>query len=154
MMSSGPANPRDAVSLQNWLEETGCITREETAYLRNGSDLVSLGSSGDLAVKNLEDWVEDRLVRYYRNFRKLPGFNISANENVYVYSGSLVKGIATALMLFMMTFLLLTPIAICIAVDSIPARILIIFVSTAVFLTVLSKLTRSRMIELILAGAT
>jgi len=57
-------------------------------------------------------------------------------------------------MLFLVTFLLLTPVVVCILVDSIAARILIIVISTAFYLTVLSRLTKSRMIELILAGAT
>lgn len=148
------ANPRDATSLRNWLEETGSVVMDETFYLKNGNDLVTLASASDLAVKNLEDWVEDRLIRYYKGFRNSPGFDISTNSNVFVYSGSIIRGISRALMLFIMTFLLLTPIAICIAVNSIPARILIIFISTAVFLTALSRLTRSRMIELISAGAT
>lgn len=152
-MSGGLANLHDTASLQNWLGEEGCVKTEESAFLQNRHDPVSLGSSRDLAVKNLEDWVEDQLVLWYGNFRKPPGFAISANPHAFVYSGSPAKGIATGLMFFMMTFLLLTPIAICIMVDSILARILIVFVSTAVFLTVLSKLTKSRMIELILAGA-
>ena len=57
-------------------------------------------------------------------------------------------------MLFLMTLLLLTPVVVCIFVESVPARVFVIVVSTALYLAVLSQLTRSRMMELILAGAT
>lgn len=57
-------------------------------------------------------------------------------------------------MLFLILFLLLTPVVICILVDGTSARIFVIIASTAFYLTVLAWLTKSRMIELILAGAT
>lgn len=57
-------------------------------------------------------------------------------------------------MLFLITFLLLTPVVICILVDNTPARILIIITSTALYLMALSRLTRTKMLELTLAGAT
>ena len=57
-------------------------------------------------------------------------------------------------MLLLITFLLLTPVVICILVDDIPARILIIITSTVLYLMVISRLTRTKMIEMILAGAT
>jgi hypothetical protein len=85
---------------------------------------------------------------------KRPEFGVSTNSNVYIYYGSLIKTIARAIMLFLITFLLLTPVVICILVDNIPARILIIVTSTALYLMALSRLTRTKMIELTLAGAT
>jgi hypothetical protein len=86
--------------------------------------------------------------------KKRPEFGVSTNSDVYIYSGSLIKTIATAIMLSLITFLLLTPVVICIFVDNIPARILIIITSTAIFLMALSRLTRTKMLELTLAGAT
>ncbi len=79
---------------------------------------------------------------------------MSANPSVFIYSGRLIKAIAKAIMLFLITFLLLTPVVVCILVDNILARILIIIISIACYLTILARLTKSRMIELILAGAT
>jgi hypothetical protein len=58
------------------------------------------------------------------------------------------------MMLFLITFLLLTPVVICILVDGIPARIIVIITSTVLYLMSLSHLTRTKMIELTLAGAT
>ena len=57
-------------------------------------------------------------------------------------------------MLILVAVLLLAPVVICIIVDSVWWRICVIIVSTVIYLSILSRLTKSRMIELILAGAT
>ncbi|KAK3295117.1 uncharacterized protein B0H64DRAFT_394294 [Chaetomium fimeti] len=154
MLAYSRGSPRDVASLQNWLDQTGCLTREETAYLDQPSDLITLASPTDSALKRLEDWVEDRLVRHYKRFRVGLGHDISTNPTVYVPSGPFINNIARALMLCLITFLLLAPVIVCILVKSFAARVVVIAVSTALYLTVLSLLTRSRMLELILAGAT
>ncbi len=69
MLSYSHADPRDVASLQNWLDETGCLSEDEASYLNTGSDLVSLAPSRDPAMKQLEDWVEDRLIQHYKGFR-------------------------------------------------------------------------------------
>jgi hypothetical protein len=71
MLSFGSAEGRDVRSLQNWLDGTGCLAREETAYLTHSRDLVSLAPAGDNAVLQVETWVEDKLIRFYRGFRKV-----------------------------------------------------------------------------------
>lgn len=71
IFSLDPAKPRDIRSLQNWLNGTGCIAREETAYLTHDQELVSLAVSGDSALQQLEVWVEDKLIRFCRGFRKV-----------------------------------------------------------------------------------
>ncbi|TPX13063.1 uncharacterized protein E0L32_006489 [Thyridium curvatum] len=160
MLTYCRANSRDVASLQNWLESTGCLVRHETSYLERENDLVSLATSDDVALKRLEDFIEDRLIQYYKGFRSTKawpqrlGFDASTNPDIYLYTGSLIKSIAKGMMVLIMCFLLLTPVVICILVDRTATRISIIFMSTALFLGVLAWLTRSRMIELILAGAT
>ncbi|KAK4208936.1 hypothetical protein QBC37DRAFT_451551 [Rhypophila decipiens] len=154
MLSYSRASSRDLASLRNWLDDTGCLSEDETVYLDRENDLVSLASSGDHAMKQIEDWIEDKVIDNYGDFRKRPGFQASTNPSVFIYSGGLIKATAKVTMLFLITFLLLTPVVICIFVDSIPARIIVIIVSTACYLSVLARLTRSRMMELILAGAT
>ena len=71
MLNFGPAQRRDVESLQNWLDGTGCLAREEIAYLTHHRELVSLAPAGDNAVLQLEVWVEDKLIRFYRGFRKV-----------------------------------------------------------------------------------
>ena len=71
MLSLNPAPRRDVQSLQNWLDGTGCLAREETEYLTHQRELVSLAPAGDSALLQLEAWIEDNLIRFYRGFRKV-----------------------------------------------------------------------------------
>ncbi|KAJ5945436.1 hypothetical protein N7516_005604 [Penicillium verrucosum] len=67
----GPACPRDIESLNNWLERTGSLAREETAYLARSHELISLAPAGDSAMMQLETWVEDRFIRLFPSFQKV-----------------------------------------------------------------------------------
>ncbi|KAK0739046.1 hypothetical protein B0T21DRAFT_285004, partial [Apiosordaria backusii] len=160
LLSYSRASSRDVTSLRNWLDETGCLSEEESLYLDRDRDLASLACSRDFAMSHLEEWVEDRLIQFYSQFRahrqqiKDPGFEISSNPHVYIYSGGMIRRIAMGLLLLLITSLILTPVVVCDLVDDMPARITIITASTLCYLTVLSRLTKSRTIELILAGAT
>ncbi|KAI1141534.1 hypothetical protein F5Y05DRAFT_410091 [Hypoxylon sp. FL0543] len=154
ILSLRHALPRDVSSLEKWLRAKGCISRSERKFLENKLELASLASSNDSALKQLEDWVEDILIDHYKGFRALPQHDLSTDPDMYIYSGPLVKSTARALMLVLITALLLTPVVVCILVNSVWAQICVIIVSTVAYLSVLSKLTNSRMMELILAGAT
>ena len=68
-LSFDPAPVRDVLSLQNWVDDTSCLSRDETAYLENERELISLVPSGDNTIKKLEDWIEDQLIRYYKGFQ-------------------------------------------------------------------------------------
>jgi len=154
MLSRSPAQQRDVESLQNWLDGNGCLAEEECAYLAHQGELVSLAPAGDSAILQLEAWVEDRLIRLWRNFRKGGLHNISNDPNVYIYSGTLIQRTAKALLLFLITLLLLIPIVVCNIITTTSIRIAVVMVSTVTYLIILAVLTRSRTIELILAGAT
>lgn len=71
MLSLSPAPRRDIQSVQNWLDGTRCLAREETEYLTYQRELVSLAPAGDSALLQLEGWIEDNLIRFYRGFRKV-----------------------------------------------------------------------------------
>ncbi len=71
MLSFGTAQPRDIESLQNWLDSTGCLAREESAYLTYNRELVSLAPAGDSAMMQLEAWVEDKVIRLWPGFQKV-----------------------------------------------------------------------------------
>ncbi|KAF4630754.1 hypothetical protein G7Y89_g7386 [Cudoniella acicularis] len=154
VLSFGPAQRRDVESLQNWLEGTGCLAREETAYLTQHQELISLAPVGDNAVMQLEAWVEDKLIRFYRGFRNKRLHDVSTDENVYIYSGSMIKRTPKVLLLFLITLLLLMPVVICNVISTNSIRIIIIIASTISYLLILSMLTKSRTMELIIAGAT
>ena len=69
MLRFNPAPARDVLSLQNWVDGTGNLSRDETAYLENERELISLDPSSDSAIKKLENWVEDQLIRRCKGFR-------------------------------------------------------------------------------------
>lgn len=154
MLSLSPAQQRDVESLQNWLDGSGCLTQEESAYLAHHGELVSLAPAGDRATLQFEAWVEDKLIRFGRNFRKGRFHNISNDPNVYIYTGPLIRRIAKGLLLLLITLLLLMPVVVCNIISTTSVRILVVMVSTISYLLVLSVLTKSRTMELILAGAT
>lgn len=80
MLSFEAANPRDVLSLQNWVNGNACLAREETAYLTRCNELLSVASSNDGAVSWIEAWVEDSLIRFYNGFYKVwiccPRYNL------------------------------------------------------------------------------
>jgi hypothetical protein len=71
ILSLGRAEEKDVQSLQNWLRGTGCIAREETAYLAQYNDLLSLAPVSDSAVVQVEAWVETELTRFCRGVRNV-----------------------------------------------------------------------------------
>lgn len=71
MLGFTPARERDIQSLCNWTEGTGCLAREETAYLTHPWELTSLAPAGDNAMVQLEAWIEDKLIRFYRGFHQV-----------------------------------------------------------------------------------
>ncbi|KAH8765339.1 hypothetical protein F5883DRAFT_556754 [Diaporthe sp. PMI_573] len=154
MLSLNRAQRRDVESLRNWVDGNGCLASEETAYLGYHQELASLTPVGDDAVLQLEAWVEDKLIRFYRGFRDTRGHDISSDPNVYIYSGPLIRNTVKTLLLFLITFLLLLPVVICNIVSTTLIRIFIIMASTIFYLLIVSQLTKSKTMELILAGAT
>lgn len=71
MLNSEGAEQRDLESLQNWLDGNACLARQESAYLDAPLDMVSLAPCKDSAVSQLEVWVENKLIRFYQNFRNV-----------------------------------------------------------------------------------
>ncbi|KAK7946894.1 uncharacterized protein PG986_011215, partial [Apiospora aurea] len=153
-LSSSPARPRDVKSLQNWVEGTGCIAREESAYLMHYEELMTLGPKGDSAIQQLEAWVEDKCIACWRGFRKSQHNDASNDPNVYIYSGPLIQRTARGLLLSLITVLLIMPIVICNIINTSLTRIVVAVLSIILYLLVLSGLTNSGTMELILAGAT
>ncbi|KAI0902833.1 hypothetical protein F4823DRAFT_637782 [Ustulina deusta] len=154
VLSLSPASPRDNASLTNWLNGTNCVSRQETEYLGYKEDLISLTGPGDRATSQLEVWIEDKFIDYYPRFRTLPSHNFSTDANVFIYSGSLIKRTAKIFLLLLISFLLLLPVSVFTTTTSMVARLFIIILSTALYLIILSALTKARTFELILARET
>lgn len=154
MLELKQAQRRDVRSLQNWLEGTACLAREETAYLAHDKELVTLAPTGDSALTQLEAWAGDKLVQFFRDDRESLFNDFSTDPNVYIYDSPMIRQTAKAILLSLVTLLLVMPVVICNVTSKIWTRMIIVTVSTVIYLLILSSLTRSRSIELILAGAT
>lgn len=63
----------DILNLKNWIENTSCLAEEETAYLSQHKDLMTLNSASDDALASLVPLVEGLLRRVYRLLRKVCG---------------------------------------------------------------------------------
>ncbi|KAI0868413.1 hypothetical protein GGS24DRAFT_494578 [Hypoxylon argillaceum] len=153
VLSYGSAQLRDVESLQNWLDGTGCLAREETECL-SSRDLMSLAPAADNATMLLNTWIEARLIRLYRGFRRKSFHNFSNSPNVYIYSEPLIRRAAKALRLSLIALLLLILVVICNIINTTSGRIVVVIASTISYLLILSGLTKSRTMELTLAGAT
>ncbi|KAI1149626.1 hypothetical protein F4825DRAFT_463951 [Nemania diffusa] len=142
VLSYGSAQPIDAESLQNWLDGTGCLAREETT------------PAADNATMLLNTWIEAKPIRLYRGFRRKSFHNFSNSPNVYIYSEPLIRRAAKALRLSLIALLLLILVVICNIINTTSGRIVVVIASTISYLLILSSLTKSRTMELTLAGAT
>lgn len=71
MLTYEAANPRDVLSLQNWVKGNPCLARDETAYLTRCKELLSVVDPGDGIVVRLEAWIEEKLVQFYKSPREV-----------------------------------------------------------------------------------
>ncbi|KAI8711118.1 hypothetical protein NCS52_01487200 [Fusarium sp. LHS14.1] len=149
-----PADEKDIASLQNWVAATGCLAADETAYLSCFDELISLAPVADSAIQQLESWVEESLTRHWPEFRNGRSHNRSRRDKVYLFKGRLIQRTAKAVLFSIITLLLLMPVIACNLISTASVRIMIVIVFTIAYLVILSWLTKSRTIELILAGAT
>jgi len=62
---------RDVLNLQNWVDGTGALARDETEYLSCRNDLASLVPPADCATAELESLVEDSLIRFHKDIRQV-----------------------------------------------------------------------------------
>lgn len=71
MLGFEPPCVRYIESLQNWVNGTGCLAREETAYLSHCQDLACLAPTTDSAIFQLQNWIEDRPIALWLGFYKV-----------------------------------------------------------------------------------
>lgn len=181
-MAYNPASPRAVASLQNWVNGNRCIARDETAFLQESGDLIELCPSSDGVFVKLESWVEDNLRRFYKGFRQVsfelsicrlsppticlpnqcgqlmtprqrPGFDVSLDPHVHIYSGSLIRRLARVVFVLLTTSLLTVPIVACNSVGGTTARVAIIIISNVLIQAVFGSMAKARMLELFVAGA-
>jgi hypothetical protein len=78
----------------------------------------------------------------------------STDNNVFIYSGSVIRRVARGLLLSLIALLLILPVVICTVVQTKSIRIVVVVLSTIVYLLLLSTLTKCKTMNLIVATAT
>lgn len=71
MLEYRPAPERTVQNLREWTRNNACMAREETAYLDQAGDLVSIVSPKDDALDMVEEVLEDAFVRFCGPRRKV-----------------------------------------------------------------------------------
>ncbi|KAF2819268.1 hypothetical protein CC86DRAFT_450014 [Ophiobolus disseminans] len=153
-LESCPPEPRDVRSLQNWVNNNGCLSWAETEYLTHYNDLRRLVRSKDDAVNRFEGWVEDGLVRLMRKHQADLCGNLSRDQHVFIPSTPFVGIVARILVVLLIIIMISLPIIICVFVESSSARVAVIVLSLILFLFVLSAFITVKTHELVLAAAT
>lgn len=154
MLSYERAKSRAVTSLRNWVEGAGSISREETKYLSQRDDLLQIAMLDDSAVRWLEILVEDIIVFLRKWFGLSLNIRISRNPHVHHFSPTIMTLAARVLMMPPIILLLMAPVIICNFVSNLTGRLITIILSTSIFITVLSILSKARSVELVVAGAT
>ncbi|KAI1460609.1 hypothetical protein F4805DRAFT_369275 [Annulohypoxylon moriforme] len=154
VLSLQSAEGKDIKSLQNWVDGTGQLAKDEMTYLSHQCELVSLAPVTDSGILQLESWIEDKLIRYLTTFRPNLLRDLPGNPNVYMYRGPWIRRAANALLISLIIVLLMVPVVICNTISVTSVRIIIIILFTVLYLSVISFLTRSKTMELVLAGVT
>ncbi|RYP92954.1 hypothetical protein DL770_000914 [Monosporascus sp. CRB-9-2] len=133
MLAYERAKSRAVTSLRDWIEGAGSISREETKYLSQLDDLLQIAMLDDSASLNIR---------------------ISRNLDVHHFSPTIMTLVARVLIMPPIILLLMVPVIICSFVSSLAGRLITIILSTSLFITVLSILSKARSVELVVAGAT
>ena len=71
MLNYRPAPKRAVANLNNWVQGTVPLAREETAYLQRETDLLCVNVPTDNALVQLEEMIESVFVRFHKAYRKV-----------------------------------------------------------------------------------
>lgn len=151
------ASTRDVTNLKNWVEQSACIARTETAYMEHGHDLVSILPLEDSLVVGLEVLIEEmhiQLRRFCSSSNSSGPASLSRDPNVHIFAPLPIRRAVRALLAPLVTLLLLTPVIICNAIHNLTARLVVMVLATTFLVAVLSGLTKAGTMQLVVAGAT
>ena len=71
ILTARSANPRDIRSLQHWVNGNGCLSWEESEYLKHCHDLCSIAPVDDDATARFKIWIEKALGRLLLKFQEV-----------------------------------------------------------------------------------
>ncbi|EYE91801.1 uncharacterized protein EURHEDRAFT_416073 [Aspergillus ruber CBS 135680] len=148
------ARKRDVERLKKWVDENGCIAKEESRYLGQGKDLFTFSSEDEDPLSRLERSVEDALIPFFKTYyKKQTTQDTPPNGNVSIPSIFLAKRVARASMAAIVTTALLLPMLVCNFLPSPTARVAITAISVMVLISMMSGFTKARSIEVLAASA-
>ncbi|KAK8880192.1 hypothetical protein PGQ11_001486 [Apiospora arundinis] len=157
-LKRGAPRTRDVRNLANWLDNNGGIARDETEYIENpkfGEDLMAVGALGhDYSQDGLEGPITDALVLGSKLVGRRVTQQSTIDPHVHILSHGITVRLTKALLVTLLLAMLAAPIIISTVLDSVAARLTVTLVACAVFVIILTVLTRARIIELFVAGAT
>ncbi|KAH8589139.1 hypothetical protein B0O99DRAFT_637335 [Bisporella sp. PMI_857] len=154
MLNHESAQPLNVASLQNWVQSTGCLSRDETAYLGAEEDLICVAAQTDTFLVRLELLLERALLSCWSGFAGCFRSPISRDPNVYIFSGAFIKRFARAAAASGVVLLLLLPVIVINSLASTLLRLVLIVLSTAMVIILLAVLTKARTGDMFVAGAT
>lgn len=146
------AAPRSVLSLQNWIKNTACLARNEREFLTRGRDLITLSPAKESGVEAIEHWFEDCLISAADKFQKGPNRSISRDSNVYIFTNKRSATLARFLISTIVVTFLLAPVLVCNSLKGEKGRMLVVAFATILLITVLSVLSKARMVEMFIAG--
>ena len=74
MLNHESAQPSNVDSLRNWIQTTGCLSRDETAYLGAEDDLLCVATQTDTFLLRLELLLDRALISGWRSFSRVSIF--------------------------------------------------------------------------------
>ncbi|KAF2228961.1 hypothetical protein EV356DRAFT_496982 [Viridothelium virens] len=148
------APTRGIANLQHWLNANWCLSRDETAYLLKGNDLMCLNPIRDSGIDRLVSLGEDLLIWLCKILEMDWQLPISRDPKIHQFSGPLTALVAQTFLLIIVLLLLLIPVIICNVFSTTVPRVITIAISTSTFLAILSGLGKASSTEIFLAGAT
>ena len=169
----------DTTNLQNWVENTSSLAQDETAYLLQPKDLMTILSPQDAASARLTPLLEGVMRTLYRLFRKVSGpqitlvsrhplqltigrlllliqpqSDVSRDPNISLFSTSILQRLTRAIIASIVVILLLVPIVILNALASIALRMAVIVIASAFLIIAVSSFTNAKTVEVFVSGAT
>lgn len=155
---------RSLTNVRNWVDGKGCIARDETAYLGQPDDLLSVVSLVDHATSWMEALVEDGSIFFKRRLNGILSGTSASDRSVrlgpsrdplvHILPSSALARSARVSVAVLITLMLLTPVVICHFLSSETGRLIVVVAATATFIGIVSGFSNARTIELIVTGAT
>jgi hypothetical protein len=155
------ASQQDITSIQNYLDGTGSIAVEESAFLSHPHDLANLIGALDNAATSIESLIERAAFRLSSPIRKLtflpealkPGRgDLTQDPNIF-FAGPRLRAFGRAVTSWVAAAILLAPVIVLFCIQDALWRLITIIVAVLFFLSALSTWTKARTIEIVTAGA-